>query len=923
MSLKGRQRRGIRARIPVLGSLMEKRRVTALSDAAVKGDPDAVTALVEVYLAADDSAAFRLSATTLGALPKGPARDRFCREALLAPGPVLFEIANRSAYLPENTADRALFTYLRGDGIPDPLLIRAGFSRAPPRVREITLDFACRHGDAMTFAAVGPDRLDIALDDKEWSLLIGSLAREGRKSELWRLALEVGPHASAEIITLLVASGWQPGRDERQTWTEVTTSIPDRDIAVQSENSADTIEGGAGWVGPMAATPDGNYLLSGGGDGTIRCWRLPDGELVETHRGAGGNVTDIACTKNGTLFAAGSSRGPILISSPGQRTGQPIRLQGHEGGTRCLEFSADGKLYSGGYDGTLSAWDPLDGHKILQREAHKGELLCLAISPDGHTIASGGTDGIVRTWSLPGLGPDRYSRGHTDWVRVLQWLPDGRTLASAGNDGTIRLWSCERCVRVLRGHEDAVRSLVPVPGGLVSGGDRGSLHLWQLPEGKPMVQRSGHRGAVTRLVTVDSGNSVLSAGADGILRLWTTGSLDLVRTMKGHSAEVRSLLVTPGETVAASGSWDGTIRLWTLPDGLLVRALQPQPRSIVSLCVIPNGGTVAAGLSDGTIRMLAVPDGSHVGVVEGHTGDVSALSVSPDGRLIASAGSDGCIRVLLMPGTAIVHEIWGHEGRVSSLAFSPDGTLLASGGWDEDIRLWRLADRALQDRVVLHKSIVTSLAFTPDGRYLASGSNDTTVRLWNISERREQGAPRKHGAVVTCLAITPDGSLLASGGWDRRVRFWTIPDGTAAGEIGGLPGRVTSLAITQDGRLIAIGCDEGKVFLRELPGGRKPVGQMSIQKAVTSLAVTADGRSLAIASEDGSIRFWHLPWTRSLSSGTPEDLEYAQEMCRRFPGSGKGGWHFVNALLKGALRTCIEYAEPVAPAGEYDIEFGY
>lgn len=920
----GGKKRGTGPRIPVIGGLIARRGAARLCEAAARGDPEAVTGLIDIVLSAGDGDRVNIAMSGLSGLPTGPAIDRFCAEAILSGDPLLLGLVERESYRPADQADGALFEYLLGKSGPDPALVRAGFSRAIPELRKKTLELVCRQGDAVQFASrSGKDEPDAGLDDREWELLTGGLAREGRFWELWRLAFEVAPPGSARILTMLRQSGWQPGQEERQTWKEISESSPDGRRSGCREMSCDIIEGGAGWVGPMAVTPDGNFLLSGGGDGIVRAWRLPDGELADTFRGAGGNITDIAIATDGSIFAAGTSRGPVMVAGLVPGRGPPIVLEGHAGGTRCVVFSGDGVLYSGGYDGILAAWDPQDGHQITNRQAHSGELLCMAISPDGRTLATGGSDGIVRTWTLPGLEPDRCSVGHTDWVRVVLWMPDGRTLASAGSDCTIRVWSCERCVRVLRGHEDAVRTLAAVPGGLVSGGDRGSLLLWRLPDSRPAVVRSGHRGHVTRLVPAGDGGALLSAGADGIIRQWDSSTLELIRTMKGHSGEVKSLLITPGGTIAASGSWDGTVRLWTLPDGLLIRALQARPRSISSLSVLSAGSMMAAGLSDGTLRMLALPGGEHAGVVEGHNGEVSALAGSSDGRFLASAGSDGMIRILNMPGAALAVEIRGHEGGIGSLAFGPDGNLLASGGWDEVIRLWSLPDGGELARIAGHRSVVTSLAFTPDGRYLASGSNDTTVRLWEIPEGKACGRPLKHGAVVTSVAITEDGTLLASGGWDRCVRLWRLPSGEPAGTISGLPGRVTSLAITPDGRLIGIGCEEGGVHLRTLPGGLQEMGHLSLRRKVTALAATPDGRALAIAGVDGAVRFWSLPWTSPLSQAGPPDLEYVEEMRRRFPGSGKGGWDFVRALMKGRFRNYIEYGEPAAPAGEYDIEFGY
>jgi len=97
----------------------------------------------------------------------------------------------------------------------------------------------------------------------------------------------------------------------------------------------------------------------------------------------------------------------------------------------------DGRLASGGFDGTLRLWDVGTGVEAGRLEGHSGWISALCVLPDGR-LASGSYDNTIRLWDVKTAKAARPV-GHSSWIDALCVLTDGR-VASGARDCTIRLW---------------------------------------------------------------------------------------------------------------------------------------------------------------------------------------------------------------------------------------------------------------------------------------------------------------------------------------------------------------------------------------------------------------------------------------------------------------------------------------------------
>ena len=141
-------------------------------------------------------------------------------------------------------------------------------------------------------------------------------------------------------------------------------------------------------------------------------------------------------------------------------TGQLLRsLPGHQrdrvaSSVVSLSFSPGGHVLATcndwvgrGDDAELEIrlWEIASGSMIRTIKAHEGGIRCVALSPDGHLLASAGYgDKTVRVWdAFTGKELAKFT-GHGGPVNTVAWSPDGKRLASGSDDTTVLVWDTSR-----------------------------------------------------------------------------------------------------------------------------------------------------------------------------------------------------------------------------------------------------------------------------------------------------------------------------------------------------------------------------------------------------------------------------------------------------------------------------------------------
>ena len=478
------------------------------------------------------------------------------------------------------------------------------------------------------------------------------------------------------------------------------------------------------WISTLCFSPCGQFLASGGEDGTVYVWNVSTWQQVRSYTDSGDVYRIIpSYSPDGILRAAivnYDDTGPATISVRDLESGEQLYNDQVWGNTvqfsdaddwgNTVEFSNGSQLAYECRHEFINVWTPEYPYKRQFTHSPISFPTSAVFSEDGNTLAAEHHHEGVMLWNIA-------NRSSQPAIQDM----------SAGKN---------QFVHALANEKFHVATI-----------NRNTVSLWIIDDDRKLLADGmRHEYKSLRPVLTPTGNRLACAFDDGTLIVWNMLNGEKFREFKhplyvdededdeDNPDEITQLKFSPDGRLLASESRFTPVRLWDLEQGI---EAQTFPSDIPRL-----------------------------------------IEFSPCGSYLA------CLREYVQLWDITYNKMFKtsitNDQVTDEFAFSPCGRYLAAGM--DEIMLWDIECCKLHMKLQSPQGCQTifPLVFSPCGKYFAAGTwwregmEKMVICLWEVETGKQIVTFRGHPTDVQALAFSPDNTLLASASYDGSILLWDL-----------------------------------------------------------------------------------------------------------------------------------------------------
>jgi microtubule-associated protein-like 6 len=426
---------------------------------------------------------------------------------------------------------------------------------------------------------------------------------------------------------------------------------------------------------------------------------------------------------------------------------------------------------------------------------HTGEIVCLAMHPAGHTVATGqylGEGPKLVLWDANTGVTVRVIDFHRRGVSQVAFSGSGSLLISIGMDvdKTVAVHNVETGALV----GDAKAGMLADIFALAVGGDKkfvtgGKNHckFWDLPRfSHPGGELSSKAGifnknvidstpTVVSVVFIDA--DVITGMSDGSLGLWKGRTNTRMET--GHTGAVTAMCALPSTSTTAIKGSQGAEVATGGEDGLVI-IWNDQLVKLWSLDLKLSSPTSMKPM----VQALAAKEGRVlIGTKASEIYEVDLINLNQE---------------------ILMKYVQGHyeeTAKISGLACHPSKKQYVTIGGDLSVRLWCARDRQ-QVNILTLGAEALAVEYTPDGTQVLVGTDDGRLHVLTESLSNVIASYTVASGLIDVIAVSPDGHSIAIGTRDRSIYILDGKNFSVRAQCEGHSFYVTAIDFSSDGKYI-------------------------------------------------------------------------------------------------------------------------
>ena len=363
---------------------------------------------------------------------------------------------------------------------------------------------------------------------------------------------------------------------------------------------------------------DSKSFVTSSADQTVKIWDVDSGKTKQSWRMGEEGVISVPDHQVGVVWPAGRSDGLVIsLNLAGdliyltEGTQQPQRVvQGHQKNITAISMSSTSTaretLWTGSSEGRVCSWDASTGNaEAVDGETHTNYVAGITTSADGRIYSVGWDDtlrsvdvgtktvvgGLTKTDGQPkGIataegkvivathkGIEIFTDGNKSKTGELKtkYTPSaiaagGKVVAVGGNDNILHIYSMTSDSLTTQKEIPETSSLIttlsfsPDQALLAVGFSNGKITVYQCKDWSVAISRwSSHTGRITSIAWNASGTYAVSGSLDTNVFVWSVAKPGMrVNVANAHKDGVNGVAWVDGQSIIASAGGDAAVKLW-------------------------------------------------------------------------------------------------------------------------------------------------------------------------------------------------------------------------------------------------------------------------------------------------------------------------------------------------------------------------